>query len=364
MASHKNILVLLWMFLVKFSMAQEPLLPGQKITHYSISGRPIVGFVFAHDVQVSNTAGTTLTGAEVKLNRKRQDKEAKRYVSSGFNSGFSVTFMQFSKNFLGHGIFASYFVEPYFINNDKITLGLIAKLGLSYNSNPYHEISNNQNFSYSSAINPFLSVGFNSTLKVTEKFSLDAGINFNHNSNGGIKHPNYGMNFPTAALGLLWNLHTRTSDSIAHPRQFKWRFDVTPFGSYKSIASDKSHFYWVYGLVLQANRKTGWYHSFNLGAEWISDLGKKKEFEMTSQNNADHNRFGVLAGHEFLFRKFNFGQQIGFLLNHRNAGMGFVYHRWGLNYSLHSDWMIGFNLSAHKLTADFLDVRLVYSKYK
>lgn len=360
----KSILFFLLIFLIKNSGAQVTTVPEKKITHYTLSARPTFGFVFAHDEQVSNTAGTYITGAEIKLNRIRLDAKAKRYSSKSFNSGFSLAYFQFSKQFLGHGIFGFYFIEPYIVNNEKFTLAPVAKIGLSYNSNPYHEILNNQNFSYSSHINPYLSLGLNATVKVSKKYNLDAGINFNHISNGGIRHPNYGMNFPTASLGLEYDLNVYKTEEILPPRDFKWRFDVAPLGSYKSIALDKKHFYWVYGLSLQANRKVGWNHSFNLGVEWIADLGKKKEFEISGRPGMDYNRFGLLAGHEFLFRKFNFSQQVGLFIYNKDPNSGLIYHRWGLNYKMNPHWMIGGNLAAHSLTADFVDIRLVYSIYK
>lgn len=363
-AAVKSILFILFFFLVKDSGAQDTTAPGKKITHYTISASPTLGFVFAHDEQVSNTAGTFIIAGEIKLNRTRLDAHAKRYSSRYFNSGFSLAYYHFSKQFLGYGIFGSYFIEPYFVNNEKFTLGPIAKVGLSYNSNPYHEVLNNENFSYSSHINPYLSLGLNATWKVSKKYNLDAGISFNHISNGGIRHPNYGMNFPTASLGLEYDLNIYRTEEIIPAPDFRWRFDVIPFGSYKSIALDRKHFYWVYGLSLQANRKVGYYHTFGLGTEWVADLGKKKEFEISGRPGTDHNRIGILAGHEFLFKRFNFSQQLGLFVYNKDKNFGLLYHRWGLNYKINPHWMIGGNLSAHRLSADFLDIRLVYSVYK
>lgn len=360
----KSLLFFLFILLIKNSSAQSTTAPEKKITHYTLSARPTAGFVFAHDEQVSNTAGTNIAAFEIKLNRKRMDAEAKRYNPRYFNTGFSLAYFHFNKPFLGNGIFGSFFIEPYFINNNHFTFGPVAKIGLSFNSNPYHEQLNNENFSYSSYINPYLSLGLNATFRISKKFHLDAGINFNHISNGGIKHPNYGMNFPTASLGLEYDLNIyKTEDVISSPA-FKWRFDVIPFTSYKSIASDKKHFYWLYGLALQANRKAGYYHAFNIGTEWVADLGRKKEFEISGRPNTDFNRIGLLAGHEFLFKNFNFSQQLGLFIYNKDPNLGLIYHRWGLNYKMNPHWMIGGNLSAHRLTADFLDIRLAYSIYK
>lgn len=336
----------------------------EKRVHYTISVKPTAGFVFAHDEQVSNTAGTYITGFEIKLNRKRLDEKARQYRSKLFNSGFSFAYARFSKEFLGNGIYGAYFIQPYFINNENVTFGPIAKVGLSLNSNPYHEQLNNENFSYSSYVNPYLSLGLNAALRISKKINLEGGVYFNHTSNGGIKHPNYGMNYPGASLGLEYDLGIYKTTKITLPPDFKWRFDVTPFASYKSIALDRKHFYWVYGAGVQAGRKVGRLHAFTLGAEWLTDLGKKKEFEIAGHAGADHKRLGALVGHEFVFNKVHFSQQLGVFIYNQDPNAGRFYHRWGLYYQVGPDWMIGAGLTAHRLTADFLDLKLRYSFYK
>lgn len=359
----KSILFFFFLFMIEKSFAQIDSLPEKKITHFTISASPVYGFVFAHDKQVKNTAGTIVTGVEIKLNRMRLDDEARRYSPKYFNSGFSLTYYKFSKDFLGYAFYGSYFIEPYLINHKKFKLGLVAKLGLSYNSNPYNEITNNQNYSYSLYINPYLCLGFNSTLKADKKYSLNLDINFNHNSNGSIYHPNYGINFPTASLGLVYDLNKYKTKNIIPSQNFLWRFDLIPLASYKTIQLDRKHFYWVYGFGLQANRKIGFFNTVNFGIEWAADLGIKKTLEINGLSNLDYNRVGILVGHEFIFKKFNFSQQIGVYAYNQIPYISRIYHRWGLYYKLSRNCMTGLNLSAHKQIADFLDFRLIYSMY-
>ncbi|MDE3182802.1 MAG: acyloxyacyl hydrolase [Bacteroidota bacterium] len=357
------------LFFFTFFMIEKPLaqlndLPEKKITHFSISASPVYGFVFAHDIQVKNTAGTVVTGVEIKLNRRRSDEEAKHYARKNYNSGFTLAYYNFSKGFLGNAFYSSYFIEPYLINHKKFKLGLVAKAGLSYNSNPYNEITNNQNYSYSLYINPYLCLGFNTSIKAGKKLRVDFDAMFNHNSNGGFFHPNYGINFPTASLGIDYDLKKVKIKNSIPAKKFVWRFDVMPFGSYKTIPLDKDHFYWVYGFALQANRKIGFFNTVNLGVEWVADLGVKKTLEINGRSNLDYNRAGVLLGHEFIFKKFNFSQQIGIYIFNQNPYIDRIYHRWGLYYKLNKNWMAGINLSAHRQIADFLDFRAIYSRYR
>lgn len=338
--------------------------PQSKITHFTLSASRVYGFVFAHDKQVNNTAGTIVTGVEVKLNRIRTDAEAKRYAGKYFNSGFTLAYYQFSKGFLGNAVYTSYFLEPYLINNKKYMLGVVAKVGLSYNSNPYNEILNNQNYSYSLYVNPYLCLGFNSSIKASKKFRIELSAMFNHNSNGSFYHPNYGINFPTGSLGIVYDLSTTKLKHIVPTKKFTWRFDIMPFATYKSIPLDRNHFYWLYGLAAQVNREIGFFHTVNFALEWLTDFGFKKTLQINGRSTLDYHRAGALLGHEFIFKKLNFSQQLGIYLYNQNPYIDRIYHRWGLYFHLNKNWMAGINLSAHRQIADFLDFRIIYSSYR
>lgn len=356
--------LLLLCFLAIKSRAQIIQTVEEKLTHFSISVQPSGGFVYAHDVPVMNVKGTMISGFEIKFNRERQDAEARRYNKKYFNTGFSLGFFHFSKKFLGDAVVGAYFIEPYLIHNKKFSLSPQAAIGLSYNSNPHNDVSNSENQSYSLYFNPYLSLGVNIALKISEKYSIESTIRFNHLSNGAIYHPNRGLNFQTVSAGVKYDLNIWKTVEIVPPSEFKWRYDITPFGTWKSIPSDAKRFHALYGLSIQANRKVGWFHALNMGVESLDDLGMKKKFEIEGKSELNSWRIGILAGHEFLFRKFNFSQQLGVNVFNEISAIGRLYHRWGLYYRIAPGWMVGSNFSAHKLKANFLDFRAIYSIYK
>jgi hypothetical protein len=289
------------------------------------------------------------------------DADAKRFSPRGFNSGFTLAFYRFSKEFLGNALYGSYFIEPYFINNQHFRFGLVAKLGLSYNSNPYNEVSNRENNSYSLLINPYLCLGLNADVLIHGNTGLSIDVMFNHNSNGGIYHPNYGINFPTASLGFVYDLKKIEVENIAPTYNPEWRFDMAPFGCFKTIPLERKHYYGVYGFSSQLARKLGFFNTLTIGAEWVTDRSAKKIMELENNSHLAFDRVGILAGHEFIFRKFNFSQQLGWYVYKEVPFISWLYHRWGLYYKVNNKWMAGFNLSAHKQVADFLDLRVIHS---
>jgi hypothetical protein len=80
----------------------------------------------------------------------------------------------------------------------------------------------------------------------------------------------------------------------------------------------------------------------------------------------DDRLIGLLGGHEFLFNRCIFSQQLGVYLYKEVPGelINRVYHRWGFNYKLNRRVMLGINLNANLQKAFILDGRLIFSLYK
>ncbi|MDE3211740.1 MAG: acyloxyacyl hydrolase, partial [Bacteroidota bacterium] len=207
----------------------------------------------------------------------------------------------------------------------------------------------------------YLCLGLNADILTRNNWGISLDLNFNHSSNGGIYQPNYGINFPTASLGILYDLQkTRVHRNPPIP-VYGWRLDLNPFGSFETIPGDRRNFYGIHGLSLQAAKAIGFFNTITLGAEWVRDLAAQKTMALQGQPGVNPHRLGILLGHEFLFRKFNFTQQIGYYLYKDIAYINRIYHRWGLYYKWNAHWMGGVNLSAHRQSADFLDMRVIYS---
>jgi hypothetical protein len=85
-------------------------------------------------------------------------------------------------------------------------------------------------------------------------------------------------------------------------------------------------------------------------------------------DNTSSNLVGLMIGHEFIFRRILFSQQLGYYLFKDTKTFSALYqqafpslyHRWGLRYKLNAHWFAGFNMLAHNQVADFIDLRLNY----
>ncbi|NJO90852.1 MAG: acyloxyacyl hydrolase [Chloroflexia bacterium] len=89
----------------------------------------------------------------------------------------------------------------------KLGFGIRSGVGISYLTTVYDEINNPDNQFFASHIAFLLLVEFKAKYKINKKLELTASFCYNHISNGGIKQPNYGMNFPTLTFGADYHFN-------------------------------------------------------------------------------------------------------------------------------------------------------------
>jgi hypothetical protein len=100
----------------------------------------------------------------------------------------------------------------------------------------------------------------------------------------------------------------------------------------------------------------------------VYDDGALASIKRLIGDNSTSVMAGFMLGHEFIFRRIYFSQQLGLYLYKNTATFSKlymqafpeVYHRWGLRYKLNEHLYVGFNMLAHNQVADFIDARLVW----
>lgn len=335
-------------------------------TEKSFSIEYNTGSVFAHDEDVENVGGSTTNGIELKYTFKRLDS---LYHSSfnGFPSqGFAIGFSDFNNTILGRGITANYFISPNITINNWLSTAFNFNVGAAYLTNPNRPLTNPDNQSYSTYISAYLAIGWETKIAITKRLILNLGASYRHTSNSGIRLPNKGVNWTTANFGLTYHTTEPTDtknlknrfNAYKHPNKNFWEFSM--FGAIRNLDNDSPTKYGIAGFQLQHNWQTARTHAFNVGTEFFFDNSLVKQIKIEDNKSSIGVRQGLLLGHQFLWGKLNFGQQIGFhLLNPENK-YDTVYHRWTFTHKITSNISAGVSLLAHRQVANFTDVRLVY----
>jgi len=333
------------------------------------------GFIFAHNIHVQNTKGVHPDGLELEYAHLRTDSAVVTKFKCYPRSGFSFTYVDFNKTLLGKSYSFSYFLEPNYKLNDYLKMNVRATAGFSYLTNPYDAVKNPTNQSYSGHINNFLQLGVGLSCDVSKHFAVYVMGGFLHNSNGGFKEPNSGINYINASIGLQYYTYSTKFPKYKKEKDTSWKhqafhYDVSlyysPKNGYTFDTTPVRKF--VLGVSAQVVKQVSSLDAITAAAEIYYDDGLRTIKEVLVQDTSSNVLAGILIGHQFLLNRFTFSQEFGAYIFKQtkafNSGYTNLYHpfyqRWGVSYCITKRWFIGINLLAHYQIADFIDGRIIY----
>jgi len=357
---HKRILLFAILFFIfhVYAYCQNSHIPAIR-GHY--------GFIIAHTKDLPDVSSTHPWGLELEWNWQLMSENAWNYCYCYPRTGISFFYINFDQpSILGNSYAPYVFIEPVLGAEKKFHMSFRFGMGPAFMDKVYDEQTNPENTFYGSWLSfiVLLNAGFN--YRINDVMNIQLTANFNHISNGGIKNPNKGINFPTMGFGIDYNLRPMPyekrvkNDSIdLHPK--KWRFDVVAFATGKTEIKGHAH-YPVYGLYGNVSRVIARLSALSLGLEGTVDLADKREIErlelMENGKYIDHKYAAALLGHELLIGRFIFSIRFGAYFYSPFKRMDPIYQRYGLTYHFNKRIFIGTDIKAHRQVADFLDFRL------
>jgi lipid A 3-O-deacylase PagL len=339
------------------------------------------GFIFAHNIYVQNTKGTHPNGFELEFSHLITDSAIVAKYKCYPRKGISFTYVDFNNEILGRAYSLSYFLEPNYRLGNQLRMNLRASAGLSYLTNPHDSIKNPTNQSYSGHINIFLQLGLGLSYPIGSHFGIYAMGNFFHNSNGGFKLPNSGVNYINASIGLQYYAFSSKLPVYKKQKDTSWKqqgihFDASlyysPKGGYDGTSTNyKSVHKYVLGTSFEAVKQVSNLDAITLSAEIYYDDALRSAKQIFIADSSSNILAGVLVGHQFLLNKFTFTQELGFYVYKQTDKYDEVYRlgktlyhtayqRWGLYYNVKKRWSVGIKLLAHYQIADFIDGRVIY----
>jgi hypothetical protein len=337
---------------------------------FSIGAGVQHGFIFAHSRAVQNTKGANPTGIELNLGWQRNDTETWNLCNCFPKKGLLLVYYDYDVRILGRSFGAAYFLEPIYKIGAKTFFSFKGVSGLAYLTNPFDSISNPTNQSYSSAIGGYLLVAIGMSYLINRHWWVNATINYQHISNGGLRQPNKGINWPTAGVSVIYQKNPRPYYKAPRNKEKFWknrslRWDIGVFGIAKRGTDENgnNHRMPLIGGSIQGSKQVGRINMLTLGAEVYGDKSLRMQIKRDSID-ASALRAGLLIGHEFLLGKFIFTQRLGVYVFNQTPYYDLIYHRWGIHYFMNKHLGIGMQLKAHRHVADFVDLRITYSWQK
>lgn len=320
------------------------------------------GFIIVHSRDIRALEDSYPWGLEVDFGWQRLSSDAWEMCNCYPRMGVSLgAWYLDSPSILGNAYTATFFLEPEFGQPGKVSFSIRGGLGLSYQTRPHDPVENPDNLSYSTLLAFPLQVGGTVRWSVNEHWQLHTSARYNHISNGGMRQPNKGINWPTLAVGFTYfperKIMPRSKTdwrSLVPPRK-QWSFAA--FGTYHEPA--RSVVIGGGGAEVKYSHQVARVNALTGGAEWMVHGSYPYEARQEGGDTHPH-LLGLAAGHEFLLGRFLFSQQFGaYLLKPANEPRD-VYQRYGIMYAPGGKWAFGVHLKTHGHVADFLDLRVAF----
>lgn len=331
----------------------------------SIGLKTNVGFIIPHSEDIKSISDANPWTIELDYSRLRTDDKSYQRCACYPKSGFVLSYINFDNpEIIGHGFTFVPFIEPFFGDYRKLMFSMRAGAGFVYLTQPYDSLTNPQNFFYSTHISFVLLMNFRLNYFITDQINVNLSANYHHISNGGIKEPNKGINFPMASIGVNYILNPvkfGSKEKVPYQEIHEKRNYYIPSFFYTQIEiSDDGRIYPLYGVDFFYKRIVGRASALNLGAEFVVDHAAKRrgEIDETGSFGSDHKYLGLEGGHTFLMGKFWFSTDIGIYLYKKHETKDDWYQRYFLNYWITNNIHVGVSLKAHRHVANFLDFRI------
>jgi hypothetical protein len=281
--------------------------------------------------------------------------------------GVTLYWMDFDKpGVLGHSIAAVPFIEPIIRPWKKWQASMQFGLGLVYVSRYYHPVENPQNLFFSLPVNFWVMLNPGIHYQWNERWQYSLAFNYNHISNGGMKNPNKGMNFPSWNVGIRYALQPislHKPDSVfTRQRPTGWYRTISLIGSIKNVAATAAHPSIVPARLWGAQGLLGWragrLSHFSAGMEWIHD-GFAREQDQRDGITRSAWKGAFLLGYELKAGRVQVGVHAApYLYAPTRGNDDRWYQRYTLFYRLGRHLLIGGSLKAHRHVADVADLRL------
>ena len=336
---------------------RPPLLLGAR-THY--------GFIIPHSKDIAGVSGSHPFGLELNVQWLMAQERYTRESGVIVKRGFLVHWINYDHpDVLGYCLSVAPYVEP-LIRPDRRLYGSIQMgLGVSYLSKVYDEQTNPTNLFFSTPISFLLFTNAYLNFKVNPRWEVSLGFNYNHISNGGMKNPNKGMNFPTYNAGAAYNFRPMPIRRPVKNKAWKTRprhyFYLQAVGSIKTAeatdAFPKNEPRWLLGGIAMAGRRVGRLSGLAAGTEWIHDGWARRVLDRAGDPTSAW-KGGVLFGHELITGKVRFTVHLGAYVYNPSRTTDAVYQRYGLFYQAGRHIQFGTTLKAHRHVADVFDLRL------
>ncbi|MCG9879801.1 MAG: acyloxyacyl hydrolase [Bacteroidia bacterium] len=356
-----------WRFFIVFNCIWISATVAQKKNVLSLSTSLYYGNILPHSIDIAPLATANPYGAQVSMAWQSLRSEASLSSPIRSKKGFRLAYSNFNNpEKLGQAWHFTGFTEPFLGSDKRLFLSFPLDAGISYLSKIYHPINNPENLFFGSRISFYLGAGVQLNYKLKERSILQANVTYQHISNGGIKAPNKGMNFPSIGIGYSHYI-SRPNFSRLEPMKRdaysqKWDLKGFAYASLKTVPNP-NELKPMAGVQLLYSRSNNAFHHLILGTE-LGYNGFKREFFNRQNEKVNPIEWSLQSGYQLKIGNTSLIVLMGAEVYNQQLKNSILYQRYGLVQQVNKKWFIAATLKANAHVADIFDVRLGYQLVK
>lgn len=348
-----------FMFLFELGLVKAQ----ERRTAWSVSSH--YGTTIAHTKKIQSIKSNNPVGLQLDLAYQKDNQENYNTCNCYPQAGLSLAIFDYGNDkIVGQGIHSTIFLEPQFKVSKNNYFILRASAGLAFMNRPFDSIENPNNLAYSLPVSGFVSLGPGWRYYINSTYSAFILFPFNHVSNGGIKDPNIGLNFPSVQFGITKQNYPLARNFKRENIKLNFKRNHTAisfFFSSRTVKNGEKKRYLIYGLESSHQYRLSSLIGLNSAIEFYKDDALKERYKRENGIEKDRYRLGLMSGVQVYLGKFNLYHRLGIYLYDPGLYNGLIFHRHGLQYAINSRLSAGVEVKAHKEVANFLDFRIKFS---
>jgi hypothetical protein len=263
------------------------------------------------------------------------------------------------------------FLQAYIVRGKRLEWTLRGGMGLGYTTGYYKRSPewDTINNAIGSSINNYTTVSTDLRYSINKHWSIQAGLNFAHLSNGVIKKPNLGINMWAAQIGIRYWLSDAPPTRIERKRPklpnrilAQARLGI----AFNESGNADGPIYPTYIASAWASRRYKSRNKVLLGLDYSYHTGiyaflRNNEINVGSER-ANSWKCAVFLGHEWMFGRLAVIAQLGYYLKDAAIHADTYYQKLGYNYYLLrseqgvlKELCLNGMLKAHKADAELVE---------
>jgi len=355
----RSLTLFIFVFLFSLSLFSQK---SDSVNHRYIGFQAHYGFIIPHSSAIETVSHTKPYGFEISYNKLNTTFESWNVFHLYNNSGIQAGYFNFQNpKIVGSAYTLTVFTEPIIRTGDRFLFSLKAGGGISYQTKIFDQETNPLNKFFGMRIGFPLYLTSRLKYRIGQKTYITLSGSYNHISNGSIKVPNYGINYPTVSIGLEYfqNGIPRLNNVYVADHHIKTNghyFQLEVLTGYKEVYAMPCFAFGVDARYVKLIRPK---YALNAGVELIMDGGIKEIIKIKNLD-LDYKRFAITLGQDFLLGKVTFTQYFGIYLYSPYKARNPVYQKYELSYAVLPDFLFGFYLKAHTSNAELFGICINY----